>query len=81
MEISFGFHYVLMFKDKLYLLIYLQVNSLKETYEKIFNFIMKILNEKYNFCINAYKALRHNLMRNDGLMKNDHIVHRDFKIV
>ena len=80
-----------MFKDKLYLMAYLQVidfsckdndtNPLKETYEKIFNFIMKILSEKYSFCIDEHKSFRHNLMRNDGFIKNDQIIHRDFKIL
>ena len=87
----FGLPYILIFKDILYLLTHLQVIffscedidtiSLKDTYEKIFVFIMKMLNEKYNFCIDEYKSFRHNLMRNDGFIKNDQIVHRDFKIL
>ena len=65
MEIWIGFHYVLVYKDKLYLLTHLQeiglfceeidTNSWKESYEKIFNFIMKMLHEKYNFCIDQYQ--------------------------
>ena len=41
---------------------------------------MKMLNEKHNFCIDKYKLFRHNLMRNDGFIKNDQIVHRDSQI-
>ena len=55
--------------------------SLEETYEILFNYIMILLNEKYSFCIIEYKLFRHNLMRNDRFIKNDQIVHRDFKIL
>ena len=45
--------------------------SLEETYETLFNYIMILLNEKYSFCIFEYKSFRHNLMRNDGFIKNN----------
>ena len=54
---------------------------MKETYEKIFNYIMIMINDKFNFCIDTYNSVRHNLMRNDEFIKNDKIVHRDFKIL
>ena len=57
----------------------INTNSLKETYGNIFNCIMKILNEKYNLCIDEYKSVRHNLMRNHGFIKDDQIVHKDLK--
>ena len=41
---------------------------------------MKMLNEKHNFGFDEHKSFRHNLMRNDGFIKNDQIVHRDFQI-
>ena len=59
----------------------IDTNLLKETYEKIFNDIIIMLNEKHNFCIDEYKSFRHNLMKNDEFIKNDQIVHRDYKIV
>ena len=55
--------------------------SLEETYETLFNHIMILLNEKYFLYIIEYKSFRHNLMRNDGLIKNDQIVHKYFKIL
>ena len=55
--------------------------SLEETYDTLFNYIMILLDEKYTFCITEYKSFRHNLMRNDGFIKNDQNVHRDFKIL
>ena len=57
----------------------IDTNSLKETYEKIFNYIIKMLSEKHNFCIDKYKLFRHNLMRNDGFIKNDQIINKNLK--
>ena len=48
-------------------------------YETLFNYIMILLNNKYNFCIEEYKSFRDNLMRSEGFIKNDQIVHRDLK--
>ena len=45
--------------------------SLEETYDTLFNYIMILLDEKYTFCITEYKSFRHNLMRNDGFIKNN----------
>ena len=49
--------------------------------KKMFNFIMKILNEKYSYYIDVNKSFRHHLMRNDGFIKNDQIIHRHFNIL
>ena len=75
-----------MFKDKLYLLVYLQEKgflcdevetiSLREPFEKIFSSTIKILNDKYNFCIDQYQSFICNLMRNYGYMRNYQIPHK-----
>ena len=39
-----------------------------------------MLNDKYNFCIDEYKSFRLNL-RNDGLIKNDQTVRKNFKFL
>ena len=67
--------------DRLFSCEEIDTNLLKETFEKMFNYIIIMLNEKYNFCIGQYQSFRHNLMKNDGCIKNDQIVHRDFKIL
>ena len=54
--------------------------SLKKTYDTLFNYVMILLNQKYNFSMNDYKSFRHNLMRNDGFIEKNQIEHRDFKI-
>ena len=67
--------------DRLFSCEEIDTNLLKETFEKMFNYIIIMLNEKYNFCIGQYQSFRHNLMKNDGCIKNDQIVHRDLKIL
>ena len=47
---------------------------------KIFSSTIKMLNDKYNFCIDQHQSFIYNLMRNYRYIRNDQIPRRNWKI-